>query len=143
MMDYQSHTKQRKRAWLHYSQYRKLLIFKRVYPFIVTTDITNFFDTVLHDKLAECFHSIAAPPRMIGLLFFCWNASQYGKPSRIPRVLGYQWTNSIVLASLLTCFSTRTTIESLDGVCDAYVRWMDDQNIGVHTRAEGLETLRR
>ena len=69
-MDYKSHSKGRQRAWLHYSQYRKYLIFKKVHRHIVTTDITNFFDSVLHSKLAECFHSLAAPPQMVGLLFF-------------------------------------------------------------------------
>jgi hypothetical protein len=143
-MDYESHSRRRKRAWLHYSQYRKLLIFKRVFPFIVTTDITNFFDTILHDKLAECFHSIKVPPRMIGLLFFLLERLSIREAfSDSPRV-GLpvdEFDCSRQLAHLFLYSHDDRTV-SLVGE-GAYVRWMDDQNIGVLTRADGLKALAR
>jgi hypothetical protein len=36
----------------------------------VLTDITNFFDSVLHDHVAEALRDFTIPPRMIGLLLF-------------------------------------------------------------------------
>lgn len=143
-MDYESHSKRRKRAWLHYSQYRKLLIFKRVFPYIVTTDITNFFDTVLHDKLAECFHSIAAPPRMIGLLFFLLERLSIREAfSDSPRV-GLpvdEFDCSRQLAHLLLYAHDDRVVSQVGG--GAYVRWMDDQIVGVQSRADGLNALAR
>jgi hypothetical protein len=58
------------RQWLNFDQYRKRLIFKRVHPFIAITDITNFFDSILYDRIEESLYGLRAPPRMIGLLFF-------------------------------------------------------------------------
>ena len=55
--------------WLRFDQYRKLLIFKKFYKFIVITDITNFFDSVLYGRIEESLYNISAPPRMVSLLF--------------------------------------------------------------------------
>jgi hypothetical protein len=56
--------------WLKYDQYRKYLIFKRVHPYFVVTDVSNFFDSVLHSHVAEALHGLPLPARTIGLLFF-------------------------------------------------------------------------
>jgi hypothetical protein len=37
--------------WLRFDQYRKLLVLGRVHPYIVLTDITNFFDSILHSQI--------------------------------------------------------------------------------------------
>ena len=55
--------------WLKFDQYRKLLIFEKVFPFIVVTDITNFFDSVLYGRIEESLYDLPAPPRMVSLLF--------------------------------------------------------------------------
>src|SRR5580765_5903050 len=56
--------------WLKYDQYRKHLLLKNIYPFLVVTDITNFFDSLLHSHVDEALRGIRLPPRMTGLLFF-------------------------------------------------------------------------
>lgn len=143
-MDYQSHSKRRQRAWLHYSQYRKHLIFAKVYRHIVTTDITNYFDTVLHSKLAECFHSVAAPPRMVGLLFFLLERLSMRAPFSDSPHVGLpvdEFDCSRQLAHLfLYAHDDRMVAEVGE---EAYVRWMDDQNFGVDSRAAGLNALAR
>ena len=55
--------------WLKFDQYRKLLIFEKVFPFIVVTDITNFFDSVLYGRIEESLYDLPVPPRMVSLLF--------------------------------------------------------------------------
>src|SRR5438445_8878036 len=40
-------------SWLNYSQYRKRLIVRRTFPFIVISAVTNFFDRVLHSKFSR------------------------------------------------------------------------------------------
>ena len=57
-------------TWLRYDQYRRHLILRRVYPYIVTTDISNFFDSVLFSKVADSLLGLAVPSRLVGLLFF-------------------------------------------------------------------------
>lgn len=56
--------------WLKYDQYRKHLIFKKVHPYFVITDVANFFDSVLHSHVAEALHGVRASSRTVGLLFF-------------------------------------------------------------------------
>jgi len=141
-MDYETHSTRRFRAWLRYSQYRRFLIFKRVYPFIVTTDVTNFFDSILHDRLGECFHSVPLPPRMVGLLFFLLERLSLRDPYSDSRRIGLpvdEFDCSRQLAHLLL-FSHDDRITARFGE-DAYVRWMDDQHVGVASKAEGLEAL--
>jgi len=141
-MDYQSHSKRRQRAWLHYSQYRKHLIFTKVHQHIVTTDIANYFDTILHSKLAECFHSLAAPPRMVGLLFFLLERMSIRAPFAESPHVGLpvdEFDCSRQLAHLFLYRHDDSMVATVGE--EAYVRWMDDQNIGVESQAAGLRAL--
>jgi hypothetical protein len=56
--------------WLNYTQYRKLLIVKKFFPFIVISVITNFFNSVLHSEASNAFRDFPIPSRLVGLLFF-------------------------------------------------------------------------
>lgn len=56
--------------WKLFHQYRKQLVLSKLYPFIVITDITNYFHSVLHVHLAAALREVRIPRRMIGLLFF-------------------------------------------------------------------------
>jgi hypothetical protein len=139
---YEALSKKRFRAWLCYDQYRKLLIFKRVYPTIVLTDITNFFDSILFDEIAASLHEIAAPRRMIGLLFFLLERmSIRGSFAESPRI-GIpvdEFDCSRKLAHVVL-FPHDDRMVDLVGE-DAYVRWMDDQNLGATSKAHGLRIL--
>jgi hypothetical protein len=129
-------------AWLRFSQYRKYLIFEDVYPFIVTTDISNFFDTVLHDRLQHALHEISAPSALVGLLFLCLERLSLRHPYAPNLRIGLpvdEYGVSRKLAHLLL-FPHDNRIVSRVGE-NAYVRWMDDQLIGVQTRADGLRLL--
>lgn len=129
-------------AWLRFSQYRKRLIFDEVYPFIVTTDITNFFDTVLHARIADTLYGISAPPRMVGLLFFLLERLSirhpYGESPRIGLPVD-EFDCSRKLAHLFLFSHDDRMVRAIGE--EAYVRWMDDQTIGVKSRAEALKLL--
>jgi hypothetical protein len=56
--------------WLNYAQYRKYLILHKTYPLIVVSDITNFFNSVLHSEVSRAFRNLSVPGEMVGLLFF-------------------------------------------------------------------------
>jgi hypothetical protein len=66
---YESTNRKRFRAWLYYNQYRKYLVFDKVYPYIVTTDITNFFDSILYSRVSEYLHAVSVPPRLLPIKY--------------------------------------------------------------------------
>ena len=66
--------------WLKFDRSRKLLIFDKIYPFIVVTDISNFFDSVLYGRIEESLYGLPVLPRLISLLFLLWKASRSAKP---------------------------------------------------------------
>ncbi len=129
-------------AWLNYDQYRKHLIFKSIYPFIVTTDITNYFDTVLHGRIASSLHGISTPSRMVGLLFFLLERlsirDAFNESPRIGLPVD-EFDCSRKLAHIFLFSHDDRMVREVGE--DAYVRWMDDQNIGVPSRAVGLKVL--
>ena len=61
MMDYRSTSRGRFLTWLLYDQYRKYLLLKRVYPYIVVTDISNFFNSVLYSRVADSLLGLRRP----------------------------------------------------------------------------------
>jgi hypothetical protein len=130
------------RNWLDYEQYRKQLILKKIYPCIVTTDITNFFDSVLHSEVATAFRQFPVPSRLVGILFFVMERlavrADYSDSPRIGLPVD-EFECSRTIANLVLFPHDRRVVELVGK--DSYVRWMDDQVIGVNSRAEGLRTV--
>lgn len=128
--------------WREYEQYRKHLILRRIHRFIVVSDITNFFDSVLHSEVSNALRNFPIPSRMIGLLFFLLERlairADFSDSPRIGLPVD-EFECSRTIANLLL-FSHDREIVRLVGK-DAYVRWMDDQTIGVNSRSEGLKTV--
>jgi hypothetical protein len=128
--------------WREYEQYRKYLILERVYRFIVVTDISNFFDSVLHSEVSNALRNFPIPTRMIGLLFFLLERfairADYSDSPRIGLPVD-EFECSKTLANLLL-FSHDRVMTQLVGK-DGYVRWMDDQAIGVDSRSDGLQVV--
>jgi hypothetical protein len=128
--------------WLNYAQYRKHLIIKKVFPFIVISDITNFFNSVLHSEVSNAFRNFPIPSRLIGLLFFLLErlairADYSDSPGIGLPVDEFECSRTI---ANLVLFSHDRRIVRIVGK-DAYVRWMDDHVIGVNSRADGLRLL--
>jgi hypothetical protein len=128
--------------WLRFDQYRKHLLFKDTHDFIVVTDIANFFDTVLHSHVAKAVQSLPIPPRMAGLLFFLLERlsirQDYASSHGISLPTD-EFDCSRTLAHMVL-FAHDDAMVRLVGE-QLYVRWMDDQNMAVATRAEGLTVL--
>ena len=128
--------------WLRFDQYRKYLLLNRPYPYLVITDVSNFFDSILHSHVEESVRGLAIPPRMLGLLFFLLERlsirQDYGGSHRISLPVD-EFDCSRTLAHLVL-FPHDSHVVNLVGE-DAYVRWMDDQVIGVSSYTHGLKTL--
>ena len=128
--------------WLKFDQYRKFLIFDRVYSYVVVTDITNFFDSVLYGRIEESLYGLSAPPRMISLLFLLLESLSLREAFTPAQRIGLPVDPcdcSRVLAHMMLFPHDRRIVDLVGE--DAYVRWMDDQNMGVRTKAEGLRVL--
>lgn len=128
-------------TWLRYDQYRKYLILEKVYPCVVVSDVTNFFDSILYHRVADALAGITSA-RMVGLLFFLLEKLSIRDPYSATPLVGLpvdQFDCSRALAHMVL-FPHDERIVERTGV-QAYVRWMDDQNIGVANEAEGLRTL--
>lgn len=140
--DYDLKSLSRFLAWLRYDQYRKYLIFKKIYPFIVTTDITNFFDSVLYSRIADSLYGLSASPRMIGLLFYLLERLSIRDPyTESPRIgLPVDEFDCSRKLAHMVLFPHDERIVAQVGE-EAYLRWMDDQNIGVSTKEEGFRII--
>lgn len=129
--------------WLRFDQYRKHLIQEDAKEYLVVTDIANFFDTVLHSHVAEAVQSLSVPPRMIGLLFFLLEhlsiRQDYSSSHGISLPTD-EFDCSRTLAHLVL-FPHDDAMVQLVGE-ESYVRWMDDQNMAVSSKAEGLGVLK-
>jgi hypothetical protein len=118
------------------------LISKRIHPYFVITDVTNFFDSILHSHVAEALRGLRLPPRLVGLLFFLLERlsirQDYTDSHRISLPVD-EFECSRTLAHIILFDHDRNMVELVGS--ENYVRWMDDQNIGVESRAEGLRVL--
>jgi len=128
--------------WLRYTQYRKQLLLQAVHPYLVVTDITNFFDSILHSHIEETLRGLSVAPRTLGLLFFLLErlsirhdfTSSHGISLPVD-----EFDCSRTLAHM-TLFGHDDVMVGLVGE-ENYVRWMDDQNLGVQSKAAGLRVL--
>lgn len=128
-------------TWLRYDQYRKYLIFEKVYPFIVVSDVTNFFDSIQYQRIGDALAGIASA-KMLGLLFFLLERLSIREAYTGSPLVGLpvdEFECSRALAHLVL-FPHDTRIVERVGE-RAYVRWMDDQNVGAHSRAEAWQVL--
>ncbi|OGQ96507.1 MAG: hypothetical protein A2521_09490 [Deltaproteobacteria bacterium RIFOXYD12_FULL_57_12] len=129
-------------AWSDYDQYRKRLLLENVFPYIVTTDITNFFDTILYDRVADALHGISVDRNLVGLLFFILERlsirDAFNESPRIGLPVD-DFECSRTLAHLVL-FPHDDRMAELVGE-DGYIRWMDDQNFGVESYSTGLKVL--
>ena len=108
----------------------------------VLTDITNFFDSVLHDHVAEALRELAIPFRMVGLLLFLLERLAVRDEYAHSPAIGLpveQLDGSRTIAHVVL-FAHDDEFAPLVGE-DRYLRWMDDQLFVVKSREEALRLL--
>jgi hypothetical protein len=131
-------------TWLKYDQYRKHLLLDKIHPFIVTTDITNFFDTILYDRVADALHDIRVDRNLVGLLFFILERlsirDAFNESPRIGIPVDDFDCSRTLAHMVLFPHDNRMAKYVGEG---AYVRWMDDQNFGASSYANGLNILKQ
>ncbi|HEY8994248.1 MAG TPA: RNA-directed DNA polymerase [Lacunisphaera sp.] len=129
-------------TWKQFNQYRKLLIFEKVHPFIISTDITNFFDSILHNQIHKTLCDISTPRSVVELLLLLLERLSPKAPLAPTPGIGLpveEFGCSRSLAHILL-FSHDLRMVALVGE-ENYVRWMDDQNLGVDSYSKALRTV--
>ena len=107
-MDYDS-TQSAFLEWLKYDQYRKHLIFDRVFPFIVTTDINNFFDSILYSRVEGSLTGSTCHPKSLGCSSSSWSGFRFATNIRSRRASAFQSMSLIVQEISHTWYYSRTT----------------------------------
>ena len=129
--------------WLKFNQYRKHLLLDKVFPYIVLTDITNYFDTILFDRVIDAARKSRMNVRVLGLLrFFLERLAIRDSYNESPRIgLPVDEFDCSRALAHVTLFDHDRMMLKLVG-SDAYARWMDDQAFGAHSLAEGRRILK-
>ena len=132
------------RIWLRYHQYRKLLLLNSLFSVLVTTDITSYFESIQHDLLLEHLAPLGLPRKFVGLL---GKVLERFKPQRghspSPRV-GLPEDEFDCSRQLAHIFLFEHDSRIKECVLpDSYIRWMDDQNIGVRSMTEARRVVRK
>jgi hypothetical protein len=129
-------------VWLRLHQYRRYLVFKRVYKHVVVTDISNFFDSVVYTQLEASLFELGIARNVVGLLFLILERlSIRDAYTALPRIgLPVDEFDCSRCLAHVVLFPHDDRMIDLVGE-NAYVRWMDDQTFGVNTEAEAYRLL--
>lgn len=140
--DYESASRSAFLEWMKFDQYRQLLIFDKLYPFIVLTDITNYFDSILYGRIEESLYDLPAPSRMVSLLFTLLESLSIRESFTPVQRIGLPVDPCDCSRNLahMALFPHDDRMVELVGE-DSYVRWMDDQNFAANSKADGLRIL--
>ena len=129
-------------VWLKFNQYRSRTLLSDAYRVLVVTDITNYFDSIQHDLLIEYLSPFLLPRKAMGLLGRLLEAF---KPtaghSPNPRV-GLpvdELDCSRELAHIFLFEHDKRVVAEFGS--SNYVRWLDDQNIGVRSLSEARKLV--
>ena len=129
-------------VWLRFHQYRQLLILRNIYPYIVITDITNFFDSIAHIQIEAALSELGFSRSFTGLVQLILERLMFRDPfSAHPRtgIPVDEFDCSRCLAHVVLFPHDDRMVKAVGE--DAYVRWMDDQTFGVKTEAEAYSIL--
>lgn len=128
--------------WLRYNEYRSRTLLNVPYQVLVITDISNYFESIQHDLLFEYLAPLGLPRKAVGLLGRFLDAfrpkSGHSPTPRVGIPLDELDCSRELAHIFLYEHDRRVVDEYGEGV---YVRWMDDQNIGARTYAEGRQII--
>jgi hypothetical protein len=127
---------------LKFNQYRSRTLLNNAYQILVVTDITNYFDSIQHDLLIEYLSPFQLPRKEMGLLGRLLEAFKpMAGHSPNPRVgLAVDELDCSRELAHLFLFEHDKRIAAEFGDSN-YVRWLDDQNIGVRSISEARKLV--
>lgn len=128
--------------WIAYNQYKAQTLLHGIYDRLVTTDISNFFESIQHDLLFEYLGPLGLPRKTLALLGRLLErfkpASGHSPNPKIGIPVDDLDCSRQIAHSLL--FEHDHRIAEQFGE-DNYVRWMDDQSVGVRGDTEARRAV--
>lgn len=129
--------------WIRYDEYRRRLLLNGLHRYIVITDVSNFFESVQHQLLLEHIAPYGLPQEAMGILGQLLDTLRpvAGHSPMPPVGLAVEpFDCSRVLGHVFLFSHDRNVLKAVNE--GAYVRWMDDQNMGVASAVEARSLLR-
>jgi hypothetical protein len=122
-------------VWLRYSNYRKHLGLSGLFKFIVVADISNYFESIQHVLLLEYLAPYGVPREALGVLGKLLDVLRpaSGHSPTPPVGLPVDFYDCSRALAHIFLFEHDRHIAN-DAGKNAYVRWMDDQNVGVKSK---------
>jgi hypothetical protein len=127
-------------AWLSFQE--TIFGFSNRHPFVVITDIANYYDSISYDHLRNVLADLSlAREHALDLLIYTLSTMLW-QPDYMPRVpIGLPQSNLDAPRLLAHCF-----LFEIDRLLESkrleFARYMDDMDIGVDSVAEGKLVLR-
>ncbi len=122
-------------VWMRYDEYRTLLGLSGMYKFIVVTDISSYFDSIQHSLLLEYLAPYGVPREALGVLGQILDVLRPLAGHSSPPAVGLPQDSfdcSRTLAHIFLFEHDRRAMREVGR--NGYVRWMDDQNLGVKSK---------
>lgn len=130
--------------WILWPQFQKQIWrFADTFPFVVSTDLANYFDSIPLFKLRNAVAAFGAfSETVLNFLFYLLDAFTW-KPFYMPSSgVGLPQINFDAPRLLAHAYLFRLDEELERAAGGNFVRWMDDINFGAHSREEARKTLR-
>lgn len=130
--------------WRRYAAYRKHIGLGGLYRVLVVTDLTNYFESVQHELLYEHLGSLGIPRKALGVLGKLLDVLRPDSGHSASPAVGLP-TDEIDCSRTLAhvfLFEHDREIANFAGN-ESYVRWMDDQNIGVASERQARMVVRQ
>ena len=130
--------------WLRYDEYRRRLLMNEMFQYILITDIANYFEEIQHPLLLEYLSPYQLPREALGILgqlLSVLRPSTGHSPAPAVGIPLDQFDCSRILAHVFL-FEHDARIVGAVGE-SGFVRWMDDQTIGVATLEDSRKVTRQ
>lgn len=130
--------------WRRYAAYRKHIGLSGLYRVLVVTDLSNYFESIQHELLYEHLGSLGIPRKALGVLGKLLDVLRPDSGHSASPAVGLP-TDEIDCSRTLAhifLFEHDREIANFAGN-ESYVRWMDDQNVGVSSELHARMVVRQ
>lgn len=129
--------------WRLYESYRSITLLGKLYEVLVVTDVANYFESISTELLLEYIGPYGLPRKVLGTLSRLLEALKPGAGHSCNPNVGIavdEFDCSRQLAHVFLFEHDRRMLSAF-GV-NNYVRWMDDQNVGVASLTDARRAMR-
>lgn len=121
---------------------KKIYKFNETKELLITTDLTNYYDSIDINELKKCFLLLTNSNEVLVDLLFRIVEEISWKPDYLPYSnRGLPTTNIEGIRLLAFSFLFEMDEVIRQRTKDSFVRWLDDITIGVNTKKEAYETI--